>query len=54
MQNPESSFADRAVHGVTAAPVRPTFRGALWLACLLSLPVFLVLGLAELIWRAFL
>jgi hypothetical protein len=40
------------VHGISAPPARPTFRGALWLACLLSLPVFGVLGLIELIWRA--
>ncbi|WP_157973637.1 hypothetical protein [Tropicimonas sp. IMCC34043] len=43
---------DRPVHGVTAPPVRPTFRGALWLASLLAAPVFVALGLGELVWRA--
>jgi hypothetical protein len=41
----------KPVLGVTAAPPRPTFVGALWLACVLSVPVFVVLGLVELVWR---
>ncbi|MFV0358984.1 hypothetical protein [Tropicimonas sp.] len=39
------------VLGITAPPARPTFRGALWLACGVSLPVFTVLTLGELLWR---
>ncbi len=39
------------VLGIDAAPPRPTFRSALWLACALSVPVFLVLGLLELLVR---
>ncbi|MBT8408840.1 MAG: hypothetical protein KJN93_04360 [Alphaproteobacteria bacterium] len=35
-----------------APPPRPTFLGALLLAIYLSLPVFAILSLAELAWRA--
>ncbi|MDV7142064.1 hypothetical protein R3X27_05155 [Tropicimonas sp. TH_r6] len=39
------------VLGIDTAPPRPTFRSALWLACALSVPVFLMLGLLELLVR---
>jgi len=39
------------VMGVHAPPQRPTAIGALWLACVLALPVALILGLAEILWR---
>ncbi len=35
---------------VVQAP-RPTAAGALWLASVLSVPVFLVLAVVELVWR---
>lgn len=37
--------------GVTAPRARPTLAGALWVASALSLPVFVLLTLAELAWR---
>lgn len=37
----------------TAVPApRPTAAGAFWLAAVLSVPVFAVLTLLELVWRA--
>lgn len=41
----------QSVFGVSARRPRPTARGALWLATLLSLPVFAVLSIVEVIWR---
>lgn len=38
--------------GLEAQTPRPTFAGALLLAVYLSVPVFVILTLAELIWRA--
>ncbi len=35
---------------IVPAP-RPTAAGAFWLALVLSVPVFLVLAVAELVWR---
>ena len=40
-----------AVMGLQAPPPRPTAVGALWLACVLALPVGLILGLVEILWR---
>jgi hypothetical protein len=39
------------VLGVSAPRPRPTLGGAFWLATLAGVPVFVVLGLAELLWR---
>lgn len=39
------------VMGVNAQPPRPTALGALWLACVLALPVGVGLGLVEVLWR---
>ena len=41
----------KPVFGKTVPPPRPTVAGALWLAAILSVPVFLALTLLELIWR---
>lgn len=41
----------KSVLGITAPPSRPTFVGALWLASVLSVPVFVFLVIAELLWR---
>ncbi|WP_170844541.1 hypothetical protein [Aliiruegeria lutimaris] len=35
------------VRGIEAPPPRPTFRSALWLACVLSLPAYLLLSLLD-------
>ncbi|MEO0387282.1 MAG: hypothetical protein AAF281_07095 [Pseudomonadota bacterium] len=40
-----------AILGVRARPVRPTFGFALWLATLLSVPVFGILAGIDLAWR---
>ncbi|WP_165971730.1 hypothetical protein [Meridianimarinicoccus aquatilis] len=39
------------VLGVRAAPPRPTLAGTIWLACLIALPVFIVLMVVEWIVR---
>lgn len=41
----------KPVLGISAPPPRPTKAGAFWLAGVLSVPVFLLLSLAELVWR---
>lgn len=39
----------KPVQGVYAPPARPTVRGGLWLALLVTLPLAALLGLVELI-----
>ena len=51
MVNGVMKHSRAAVLGVTAPPPRPTFRSALWLASALSVPVFVVLSLIELLVR---
>jgi hypothetical protein len=41
----------RTVMGVHASRPRPTRAGALWAGCALALPVGLVLGALEIVWR---
>jgi len=41
----------QTVMGVHAPPPRPTLAGALWLACILALPVGALLGAVEIAWR---
>jgi hypothetical protein len=41
----------RTVLGVYAPPPRPTVAGALWLACVVSLPAGLLLGMIDIMWR---
>jgi hypothetical protein len=41
----------KPVLGVIAHPARPTLTGAFWLATCVSVPVFCILAVAELVWR---
>jgi hypothetical protein len=43
----------KPVLGVVAPSPRPTAAGAFWLASVVSVPVFLLLTLLDLLWRAF-
>ena len=51
MLNDAMAKPPEPILGVIAPRARPTFAGAFWLACVLALPVFVLLTAGETIWR---